>query len=159
MVDLTIELQDRPGALSQLGSVLGQAGISIEGGGVWVVDGRGIAHFLVDNGTAACAALQQAGIRVRAVREVVMQRLRQDVPGQLGALSGRMAEAGVNIEVQYSDHAGHLVLVVDDIRKGRAVSEAWMLESSGVEAPTGGASFRAAAAGSSATSFCHNPDS
>jgi hypothetical protein len=128
MVDLTIELQDRPGALAQLARVLGQAGISIEGGGMWGADGRSVAHFLVEDGSAACAALQQAGIPVRAAREVVMQRLRQDVPGQLGEFCGRMAEAGVNIEVQYSDHAGQLVLVVDDLQKGRAVSEAWMLE-------------------------------
>jgi hypothetical protein len=36
-----------------------------------------------------------------------------------------MAEAGVNIEVLYSDHAHRLVLVVDDLEAGRAVSEAW----------------------------------
>jgi len=36
-----------------------------------------------------------------------------------------MAEAGVNIEVQYSDHDHQLILVVDDMEKGRAVSEAW----------------------------------
>lgn len=36
-----------------------------------------------------------------------------------------MADAGVNIEVQYSDHDNQLILVVDDIEKGRAVSEAW----------------------------------
>jgi hypothetical protein len=36
-----------------------------------------------------------------------------------------MAEAGVNIEVQYSDHDHQLILVVDDIEKGRAVAEAW----------------------------------
>jgi hypothetical protein len=29
------------------------------------------------------------------------------------------------IEVQYSDHHHRLILVVDDIAKGRAVSEAW----------------------------------
>lgn len=128
MVDLTIELRDRLGALAQLGRVLGRAGISIEGGGMWVVGGRGIAHFLVEDASTACAALQQAGIVVHAAREVVVQRLRQDVPGQLGELTGRMADAGVNIEVQYSDHAGRLVLVVDDLQKGRAVSAAWMLE-------------------------------
>jgi hypothetical protein len=36
-----------------------------------------------------------------------------------------MAEAGVNIEVLYSDHEHQLVLVVDDIEKGRPVSAAW----------------------------------
>jgi hypothetical protein len=36
-----------------------------------------------------------------------------------------MADAGVNIEVIYSDHQNQLILVVDDPEKGRAVSEAW----------------------------------
>jgi hypothetical protein len=45
--------------------------------------------------------------------------------GQLGLIARRMAEAGVNIEVVYSDHQNQLILVVDDIEKGRAVSDAW----------------------------------
>lgn len=52
-------------------------------------------------------------------------RLGQDVPGPLGAVARRMAEAGVNIEVQYSDHANQLILVVDDLERGRAASDAW----------------------------------
>jgi hypothetical protein len=39
-----------------------------------------------------------------------------------------MADAGVNIEVMYSDHNQQLILVVDDLAKGREVSEAWMRE-------------------------------
>jgi hypothetical protein len=31
----------------------------------------------------------------------------------------------VNIEVQYSDHAHNLILVVDDFARGRVVSEQW----------------------------------
>jgi hypothetical protein len=56
---------------------------------------------------------------------VVVQRLKQDVPGQLGLLTRRMAEAGINIEVLYSDHDHQLILVVDDVERGRAVAEAW----------------------------------
>ncbi len=40
----------------------------------------------------------------------------------------RMAEAGVNIEVVYSDHANQLILVVDDPVKGREISAAWVSE-------------------------------
>jgi hypothetical protein len=69
------------------------------------------------------------GIRVVGERDVLVQRLRQGEPGQLGKISRRMAEAGVNIEVQYSDHDHQLILVVDDLVKGRAVSEAWDRES------------------------------
>ena len=125
MKDVTIELDDRPGTLATVGEVLGRAGVSIEGGGAWVVDGRGVAHFLFADAGAARAALEAAGIRVLQERDVVVQRLKQDEPGQLGGLCRRMAEAGVNIEVLYSDHAHRLVLVVDDGTTARAVAEAW----------------------------------
>jgi hypothetical protein len=65
---------------------------------------------------------------VIAVRDVVVQRLKQAVPGQLGKLTRRMAEAGVNIEVLYSDHDHQLILVVDDVTRGRAVAAAWAKE-------------------------------
>jgi hypothetical protein len=123
-----VELPDRPGALATLGETLGAAGISLEGGGAWVVASRGIAHFLVADGVAAQAALAAVGLTVTAVRDVVVQRLRQGEPGQLGRLTRRMADAGVNIEVLYSDHANQLVLVVDDWGRGRAVAAAWTRE-------------------------------
>ncbi len=128
MKDLTIALENRPGALAEMGDALGRDGVSIEGGGAFVVSGEGIAHFLFSDGTAARRALESAGIRVLAERDVVVQRLKQSVPGQLGKLSRRMADAGVNIEVLYSDHEHRLILVVDDIKAARAVSEAWMRE-------------------------------
>lgn len=128
MQDLTIALDDRPGALAAMGDALGRAGVSIEGGGAFVVDGRGVAHFLFADGDAARRALEDAGIHVLAARDVVVQRLHQGQPGQLGTLTRRMAEAGVNIEVLYSDHDHQLVLVVDDIATASVVSEAWMRE-------------------------------
>lgn len=128
MKDLTILLDDRPGALAEMGAALGRAGVSIEGGGAWVVEGRGVAHFLFEDGTAARRALEAAGVRVLQEREVLVQRLKQSVPGQLGELTRRMGEAGVNIEALYSDHDHRLILVVDDMAAGRKVSAAWMSE-------------------------------
>jgi hypothetical protein len=128
MKDLAILLENRPGALAEMGEALGRAGVSIEGGGAWVVGGNGIAHFLFTDGTAARNALEVAGIRVLDEREVIVQRLKQAVPGQLGRLTRRMAEAGVNIEVLYSDHDHQLILVVDDLIRGQTVSEAWAKE-------------------------------
>ncbi|WP_292066726.1 hypothetical protein [Brevundimonas sp. UBA7664] len=126
--DLAIALDHRPGTLAEMGEALARAGVSIEGGGAWIADGAGVAHFLFTDGPTARAALEAAGIRVVAEREVLVQRLRQDVPGQLGQLTRRMAEAGVNIEVLYSDHDHQMILVVDDMERGRAVSEAWTRE-------------------------------
>lgn len=122
MKDLAIALENRPGALAEMGEVLGAAGVSVEGGGVW----GGIAHFLFVDGDIARAALEAAGIRVAGVNDVLVQKLRQDEPGQLGKIGRRMADAGVNIEVQYSDHDHNLILVVDDMERGRVVSEEWM---------------------------------
>jgi hypothetical protein len=125
MKDLAIALDNRPGALAEMGEALGKAGVSVEGGGAFVVEGKGIAHFLFEDGSAARRALEAAGIRVLAERDVVVQRLKQAEPGQLGQLTRRMGDAGVNIEVMYSDHDNQLILVVDDIAKARAVSKAW----------------------------------
>lgn len=125
MRDLTIRLENRPGALAEMGEALGKAGVSIEGGGGFVFDGKGIVHFLFADATTARRALEDAGIEVLEDREVLIQRLNQEQPGQLGMISRRMAEAGVNIEVIYSDHQNQLVLGVDDLSRGREVSEAW----------------------------------
>ena len=127
MKDLELALDHRPGALAELGEALGRASVSIEGGGVFAVNGVGVAHFLIHDRDleAARAALAAAGIRLVAARDVLVQKLRQDEPGQLGKIARRMAEAGVNIEVQYSDHDHQLILVVDDPTRGRAVSEEW----------------------------------
>jgi len=133
MQDVAIALENRPGALAEMGAALGRAGISIEGGGAWVINGGGVAHFLFADGSAARKALEGAGIRVLDVRDVLVQRLDQSRPGQLGLLTRRMADAAVNIEVLYSDHDHQLILVVDDMDRGRAVSDEWMREYS----PTG----------------------
>jgi hypothetical protein len=125
MIDLEIHLEDRPGTLAAMGHALGAAGISVEGGGAWVIGGKAIAHFLVRDGIRAQQALTAAGITVAAAREVVLLRLKQEVPGQLALLTGAMAEAGVNIETLYSDHDHQLVLVVDDMGNARRVAAEW----------------------------------
>lgn len=38
MKDLAIALDNRPGALAAMGEALGCAGVSVEGGGAWVVE-------------------------------------------------------------------------------------------------------------------------
>ena len=128
MYDVSIKLANNPGALAEIGETLGRAGISVEGGGVFVKDGQGIAHFLFEDGEAAAGALRAAGVEVEGYTEVLVQKLRQDQPGQLGKLARRMAEEGINIEVMYSDHANQLILVVDEFTKGQEVSDKWQRE-------------------------------
>ena len=67
-------------------------------------------------------------IKVLKINDVIIQKLRQDIPGQLGKFCRKLADANVNIVAQYSDHSNQLIVVVDDYEKGKKVSEAWMKE-------------------------------
>lgn len=125
MDDVAIELPGRPGSLARFGEALGAAGVSLEGGGVFTVDGIGYAHFLVDDGEAARTALELAGLGTATIRPVLVRRLKQEVPGQLGSVARALADAGVNIETQYSDHANRLILVVDDVETAERVTSDW----------------------------------
>lgn len=125
MKDLAIIIKDEPGALAKMGNILGRAGISLEGGGVFVQEGRGIAHFLVEDAEKGKNELEKNGIEVAGINQVLIQKLKQDVPGQLGKICRIMGENDVNILVQYSDHVNQLILVVDDYEKGFEISENW----------------------------------
>ena len=128
MKDIEIELQNKPGILALMGETLGKNKISLEGGGVFNNGETSIAHFLIEEAEQAKKVLEKAGIKVLKINDVIIQKLRQDVPGQLGMFCRKMAEANVNILVQYSDHSNQLIVVVDDFEKGKKVSEEWIKE-------------------------------
>jgi hypothetical protein len=125
MKDIAIHLQDKPGALAEMGETLGAAGVSLEGGGMFVHNGKGIAHFLVEDAEKGKQALQAKGIEVASIHDVLIQKLKQDVPGQLGKICRLMARNNINILIQYSDHNNQLILVVDDHDKGKIISDNW----------------------------------
>ena len=117
--DLTIVLENRPGTLAQLGETLGQAGVNIEGGCGFPCGGEGMIHLLVEDADAAKRSLQEAGIEVRNERPVLVTEVK-DRPGELGNLTRRIANAGVNIDLIYLTAKGQLVLGVDDLERARA---------------------------------------
>ncbi len=125
MQDVEFSLENRPGALAELGEAMGRAGIAFEGGGVFSRGESATAHFLYRHGDAARQAAEAAGIKVVAVRDVLVRRLKQGTPGQLGAIARTLGEANVNILTQYSDHDNQLILVVDDLDRARRNTEAW----------------------------------
>lgn len=125
MFDLALRLQNRPGELARLGEAMGAAGASIEGGGVFSAGEFSIAHFLFADDVAARSAAEKSGLEVVAVRPVLVRRLKQDQPGQLGAIARALANAGVNIETQYSDHSNRLILVVDDVAAAERATKEW----------------------------------
>ena len=117
--DLTVELEDRPGTLADLGEALGNAGINIEGGAGFAIGGRAILHILVEDAAAAGKAIESAGLKASDERDVIAMEV-TDKPGELGSIARRMAEAGVNIDLVYLTARGQLVLGVDDLKKARS---------------------------------------
>lgn len=128
MKDLEISMVNEPGRLALFGETLGKHNISLEGGGVFHQGGRSIAHFLVKEAEEACRVLEEVDIKVVNIHPVILLKLRQDVPGQLGAFCRRLADARVNILTQYSDHANQLVIVPGDYEKAKRIAEEWMKE-------------------------------
>lgn len=128
MQDIEILLDNKPGTLALMGETLGKSKISLEGGGVFQNGEISIAHFLVEEAERAKEELEKVQIEVVKINDVIIQKLRQDVAGQLGMFCRRMAEANVNILVQYSDHYNQLIVVVDDYKGGKKVSEEWIKE-------------------------------
>ena len=125
MFDLEFHLENHPGALARLGEAMGQAAVPFEGGGVFSTGGTAIAHFLFCDGKAAARAAKDAGIAVIAISKPIIRKLKQGTPGQLGAISRALADAGVNILVQYSDHHNRLVLVCDDAELANQATLEW----------------------------------
>lgn len=106
MKDLKVTLENRPGTLADLSEALGRAGVNIEGIAGFAREVRGgedrefvthIAHILVDDATPAKKALVNAGIKIEEEREALVIDIR-DRPGELAAVTRRLADAGVNIE-------------------------------------------------------------
>jgi hypothetical protein len=112
--DLSITLEDRPGTLAQLGEVLGNAGINIDGISGVEAGGQGVIHLLVQDADAARQALSGAGIQCGDDREVEVVSV-VDQPGELGRHLRRVADAGVNIDLVYLATETRLVLGSQDV--------------------------------------------
>jgi hypothetical protein len=113
--ELVVILDDRPGTAAQLGAVLGEAGINIEGVCGVVSGNEGVLHVLVESDAQrAHALLEAAGMRVDHEREVFVTSL-PDRPGEMARILHRLAAADVNCDLLYLTARGRLVIGAEDI--------------------------------------------
>ncbi len=117
--DLTVMLDDHPGALADLGEALGKAGVNIEGLCGVPSEGKGLIHLLVGDSAAARRALESAKVHVQEERDVLVLKI-EDRPGELGRMCRKIASAGVNINLTYLATNTRLVLGADNLDKARA---------------------------------------
>ena len=121
--DLAVRVADSPGGLADVGEALGNAGINIEGlCGVGLGD-RGLIHVLVEDGAAARAALEGAGLMVESEDDAIVSEIAAgaaDTPGVMGQMARAVAQAGVNMRAVYLATNNRAVAVTDDNDKARA---------------------------------------
>ena len=117
--DVTIVLNDVPGALAQVGETMGKAGINIEGYCSFYMAGKSNLHILVDEIEGVSEALGEVGLQVDRQREVFTVDV-EDRPGELGKVARFIADSGVNIDMVYMGTNTRLVLCAFDSEAARA---------------------------------------
>ena len=116
--DFVLIPDDQPGVLARLGEAAGAAGINIEGISAFTGQGKGVVHVLVPDAELALKALSDAGLDVRAARDVIVIDI-EDRPGALGEFTRKLADENINVEQAYIATNNRLVLAVDDIARAR----------------------------------------
>ncbi|MGB2894544.1 MAG: hypothetical protein WBB65_00095 [Anaerolineales bacterium] len=117
--DLTIHLEDRPGALAEMGEALGKSVVNIDGICGVSCEGVGVLHILVEDADAARSAVEQAGFKVQSERDVLVVNI-VDRPGELGDIARKLANAGINLDLLYLAASMDLVIGVDDLEKAES---------------------------------------
>ena len=112
-IEFSVILEDRPGTLARLGSVLGDARVNIEAIQGTSREAAGLVQFVAANPDRAAHALDAAGIPY-ITREILIVRV-LDQPGMLGDIALVMSQAGINIDSVYLTSRGLVVLGVDDL--------------------------------------------
>lgn len=121
MKDIAVILENRPGALADMGEILGKNGINMAGLCGIPLNGDAIIHILVEDETVTRYVLESAGIKISAVREVLVIDIGAVAgkPGSGGKMARKIGNVGVNIDLIYLAEHNKLVIGVDDIKRAR----------------------------------------
>jgi hypothetical protein len=127
LTEVVVELEDRIGALADLGELLGGEGVNIRAlAVVRVAEARALAHLIVEPADVAVRVLREHDVVPERVREVLSVTL-EDEPGALGHYCRRLADASINLEAVYlageRDGSKELVLAVSDLHAARQVRD------------------------------------
>jgi hypothetical protein len=118
-MDLVIEVDNAPGSLAQVAKAISDAGVNIAA--ATCVGNGEVAelHILVPHASAAKHALAISALAVTREREVAVVEV-DDRPGVLADLAGKVAAAGVNLDLVYVATMNRVVFGSDDLDALRA---------------------------------------
>ena len=127
LTEVVVELEDRIGALADLGELLGGEGVNIRAlAVVRVAEARALAHLIVEPADVAVRVLREHDVVPERVRETLSVTLENE-PGALGRYCRHLADASINLEAVYlageRDGSKELVLAVSDLHAARQVRD------------------------------------
>src|SRR3954452_23328462 len=117
--DLTIDIENTPGALADVAAAISDAGVNIAAATCIGSGERAELHILVPHAGAAKHALAISHLAVSREREVVVVDV-EDRPGVLADLTRKIARAGVDLDLVYVATRNRVVFGAADLAGLRA---------------------------------------
>jgi hypothetical protein len=112
--DLTIEIENEPGALARVAAAISDAGVNIAAATCIGTGDRVELHILVPHAEAAKHALAISHVAVTREREVAVVEV-EDRPGVLADLTRKIARAGIDLDLVYVATRNRVVFGADDL--------------------------------------------
>jgi hypothetical protein len=112
--DLTIDIENTPGALAVVAAAISDAGVNIAAATCVGPGDRAELHILVPHAEAARHLLAISHVAVTREREVVVVNV-EDRPGVLADLARKIAMTGVNIDLLYVATRNRVVFGAEDL--------------------------------------------
>lgn len=101
MKELAIVAENRIGTLANITEALGGAGINIDAISAYEHGGKAVFRVITSDPMSARKAVERVhGVNDVSISEVVVARL-ENRPGELGKLTRKMANRGIDIETIY----------------------------------------------------------
>lgn len=102
--ELKIRVENRPGMLGEVCSVLAEQKVNIRGANAWVEAGQGVIRLVVDKVPVARRALSKKGWKPEELD--VLELELADKPGALALVATALGEAGVDVTHVFVGAAG-----------------------------------------------------
>ena len=112
--DLTIDIENTPGALAEVATAISDAGVNISAATCIGPGQSAELHILVPHAEAVKHALAISHVAVTREREVVVVQV-EDRPGVLADLTRKIARAGVNLDLVYIATQNRIVFGAEDL--------------------------------------------
>jgi hypothetical protein len=112
--DLVIDIENTPGSLARVAAAISDAGVNIAAATCIGTGTQAELHILVPHGEAAKHALAISHLAVSREREVVVLEV-EDRPGVLADLTGKIARAGVDLDLVYIATRNRVVFGAADL--------------------------------------------